>query len=97
VDVVAPRLGHPDPSITLKVYAQRHYLASLLIATGLDVKVVQAWLRHASAKTTLDTYGHLWPDADESARAAIGAVLAARGLCADYGGRLTNQQATCQA
>jgi integrase len=59
----------------------RHYLASLLIASGLDVKVVQARLRHASAKTTLDTYGHLWPDADESARAAVGAVFAARADC----------------
>jgi integrase len=57
----------------------RHYLASLLIASGLDVKVVKHRLRHASAKTTLDTYGHLWPDSDESARAAVGAVLAARG------------------
>jgi integrase len=56
----------------------RHYLASLLIGRGLDVKVVQHRLRHGSAKTTLDTYGHLWPDSDESARAAIGAVLAAR-------------------
>jgi integrase len=56
----------------------RHYLASLLIASGADVKVVQARLRHASAKTTLDTYGHLWPDVDESSRAAIDAVLAAR-------------------
>jgi integrase len=56
----------------------RHYLASLLIASGADVKVVQARLRHASAKTTLDTYGHLWPDTDESTRAAIDAVLAAR-------------------
>ena len=56
----------------------RHYLASLLIAFGLDVKVVQARLRHASAKTTLDTYGHLWPDSGESARAAVGAVLTAR-------------------
>ena len=55
----------------------RHYLASLLIAFGLDVKVVQARLRHASAKTTLDTYGHLWSDSDESARAAVGAVLTA--------------------
>jgi Phage integrase family len=36
----------------------RHYLASLLIASGADVKTVQARLRHASAKTTLDTYGH---------------------------------------
>lgn len=56
----------------------RHYLASLLIADGADVKVVQARLRHASAKTTLDTYSHLWPDADESTRATVGAVLAAR-------------------
>lgn len=56
----------------------RHYLASMLIASGADVKVVQARLRHASAKTTLDTYAHLWPDADESTRAAIDAVMAAR-------------------
>lgn len=56
----------------------RHYFASLLIASGADVKVVQARVRHASAKTTLDTYGHLWPDRDESTRAAVDAVLAAR-------------------
>jgi integrase len=57
----------------------RHYLASLLIGSGLDVKVVQHRLRHGSAKTTLDTYGHLWPDSDESARAAVAAVLKTRG------------------
>jgi integrase len=56
----------------------RHYFASLLIASGADVKTVQARLRHASAKTTLDTYGHLWPDRDESTRAAVEAVLIAR-------------------
>lgn len=53
----------------------RHYFASLLIASGADVKTVQARLRHASAKTTLDTYGHMWPDRDESTRAAVDAVL----------------------
>jgi integrase len=56
----------------------RHYFASLLIASGLDVKVVQTRLRHASAMTTLNTYGHMWPDADESSRAAVAVVLAAR-------------------
>ena len=35
-------------------------------------------MRHATARTTLDTYGHLWPDADESTRSAIGAVIAER-------------------
>jgi len=56
----------------------RHYFASLLISSGTDVKVVQARMRHASAKTTLDTYGHLWPDSDDSTRAAIDVVIAAR-------------------
>ena len=40
-------------------FHDRHYYASLLISSGLDVKVVQARLRHAFAKTTLDAYGHL--------------------------------------
>ena len=63
----------------------RHYYASLLIASGVDVKVVQTRLRHASAKTTLDTYGHLWPDSDDSTRAAINRVIAARvSAAADY-------------
>lgn len=56
----------------------RHYFASLLISEGLDVKVVQARLRHASAKTTLDTYSHMWPDKDEASRTAVAGVLAAR-------------------
>jgi len=60
------------------VYALHARLASLLIASGADVKVVQARLRHASAKTTLDTYGHLWPDSDDSTRVAVAAGLANR-------------------
>lgn len=67
--------GLPDG---FRFHDLRHYLASLLIASGADVKVVQARMRHASAKTTLDDYSHLWPDADESTRTAVGAVLAAR-------------------
>jgi integrase len=56
----------------------RHYFASLIVASGADVKVVQRRLRHASATTTLNAYGHKWPDADESSRAAVEVVLAAR-------------------
>lgn len=67
--------GLPDG---FRYHDLRHYLASLLIADGADVKTVQARLRHASAKTTLDTYGHLWPDRDESTRATIEAVFSAR-------------------
>ncbi len=56
----------------------RHYYASLLIASGADVKVVQARLRHRSAKTTLDVYGHLWPESDDATRTAVETVLVAR-------------------
>jgi integrase len=61
-----------------RIHDLRHYYASLLIAAGLDIKTVQARLRHASAKTTLDTYGHMWPDKDESARAAVSVAFADR-------------------
>jgi integrase len=40
----------------------RHTAASLAIASGADVKVIQTMLGHASATETLNTYGHLWPD-----------------------------------
>ena len=68
----------PGLSPDFRFHDLRHYFASLLIASGLDVKTVQARMRHASAKTTLDTYGHLWPDKDESSRAAVAAVYAER-------------------
>jgi integrase len=40
----------------------RHTAASLAIAAGADVKVVQAMLGHKSATMTLDLYGHLFDD-----------------------------------
>jgi integrase len=55
----------------------RHFYASLLIRHGESVKVVQAWLGHASAAEMLDTYSHLWPDSDDRTRAAVGAVFSA--------------------
>ena len=45
----------------------RHTAASLAIAAGADVKVVQKMLGHKSATMTLDQYGHLFDDRlDES-------------------------------
>ncbi|ADG97516.1 integrase family protein [Segniliparus rotundus DSM 44985] len=86
-DPVAPRYieqairelresGKVDLPETFTFHDLRHYNASYLIASGADIKTVQTRLRHASAKTTLDTYGHLWPDADESSRDAMSAILA---------------------
>jgi integrase len=56
----------------------RHYYASLLIASGADVKVVQARMRHASANTTLNVYGHLWPDTEEATRTAVERVMSGK-------------------
>lgn len=74
----AARARVPGLPAGFRFHDTRHYFASVLIASGADVKVVQARLRHASAKTTLDTYGHLWPDSDDSTRAAIESVFVER-------------------
>ncbi|MDH2416179.1 site-specific integrase [Nocardioides sp. CER19] len=57
------------------MHALRHYYASLLIRYGESVKTVQARLGHASAAETLDTYSHMWPDAEDRTRDAIDDVL----------------------
>jgi integrase len=53
----------------------RHFYASLLIDAGESVKVVQSRLGHATAKETLDTYGHLWPDTENRTREAVDGVF----------------------
>jgi integrase len=53
----------------------RHLYASLLIRHGESVKTVQSRLGHSSAAITLDTYSHLWPDADDTTRAAVELAL----------------------
>lgn len=53
----------------------RHYYASVLIASGLDVKTVQARMRHESATTTLNTYAHLWPASDDRTRDTVSALF----------------------
>jgi integrase len=62
----AARAAELSDEITL--HDLRHFYASLLIRNGANVKLVQARLGHKSATETLDTYGHLWPDADEQTR-----------------------------
>lgn len=60
-----------------KVHDLRHFLASGLIAAGCDVVTVQRALGHASAQTTLRTYSHLWPTAEDKTRAAAAGIMAA--------------------
>ncbi len=53
----------------------RHFYASALIAANLNPKVIQARLGHASITETMDTYGHLFPDAEDLGRGTIDAAL----------------------
>lgn len=46
----------------LRVHDLRHTAASLSIASGASVKLVQRQLGHRSATLTLDTYSHLFAD-----------------------------------
>ena len=55
----------------------RHTAASLSIAAGADVKVVQQMLGHASATMTLDLYGHLFDDRLDEVADALDAARAA--------------------
>jgi integrase len=63
----------------------RHFYASTLIAAGLHPKVIQERLGHATIAETMDTYGHLFPTAEDLGRGAVDAAFAAgdvRPMCA---------------
>ena len=51
----------------IRFHDLRHTFASLLIANGEDIKFIQNQLGHASAMTTLDRYGHLFPGGQKEA------------------------------
>jgi len=68
----------------IKLHDLRHFYASGLIAEGCDVVTVQRSLGHATATTTLNTYSHLWPTAEERISKASAAMMrAAVGNLAD--------------
>lgn len=67
---VRPLQKSPNP------HDLRHTHASWLIASGVPLPFVQARLGHESITTTVNTYGHLQPDAHQQMSDVIGATLA---------------------
>ena len=59
----------------IKLHDLRHFYASGLIAQGCDVVTVQRALGHDTATTTLNTYSHLWPTAEECISKASEAMM----------------------
>jgi integrase len=86
--VAATAIGIPE----LHPHELRHTDASLAIACGADVKVVQQMLGHSSAAMTMDVYGHLFSDClDEVADALDNA----RSEAAKSAAAVVNAQKSC--
>lgn len=67
-------LDHPElPRLTL--HGMRHTTATLLLAAGVNPKIVQERLGHASVQMTLDRYSHVTLSMQDSAATLLDAVL----------------------
>ncbi|WP_151530568.1 MULTISPECIES: site-specific integrase [Corynebacterium] len=77
-------MGHVGADFTF--HGLRHFYASRLIDAGLSVAAVQRLMGHESAALTLAIYTHLFPDAEEQARAAVQGMLERRGIDAGSSG-----------
>jgi integrase len=62
-----PPLKRAGLSQDFRLYDLRHSCATLLLADGVNVKVVSERLGHANIKMTLETYTHVLPGMQEGA------------------------------
>ncbi|MDQ3166886.1 MAG: tyrosine-type recombinase/integrase, partial [Actinomycetota bacterium] len=53
----------------------RHFAATRLLTSGVDVRTVSGRLGHAAASTTLGVYAHFLQSADHAAAAVLGELL----------------------
>ena len=60
----------------ISLHECRHTFASLMIASGVNVKALSVFMGHSSTTITWDRYGHLFPGAEDEAAALLDAHLA---------------------
>jgi integrase len=60
----------------LRFHDLRHTYAALMVAAGAHPKLLQAQLGHTSINVTLNTYGHLFPDAFADVGPALDRLVA---------------------
>jgi integrase len=81
-------IRNPDPDGPRRIYAKgpdaldriglhecRHTFASLLIASGANVKAISTIMGHGAIAITFDTYGHLLPGGEDEARDRLDGYL----------------------
>jgi integrase len=62
----------------LRFHDLRHTYSALMVAAGAHPKLLQAQLGHTSINVTLNTYGHLFPDAFADVGDALDRIVSAR-------------------
>ena len=59
----------------VRLHDLRHYVATQLLAAGVDVRTVAGRLGHRNASTTLNVYSHFLQQADEQAANVLARLL----------------------
>ena len=69
------RLRNQHGAPQIRLHDLRHFMASVLLDSGVPIGVVSARLGHAKESTTSDIYSHVMPGAGKQAAISIGNVL----------------------
>ncbi|WP_369009221.1 tyrosine-type recombinase/integrase [Actinomadura sp. BRA 177] len=69
------RLAHGAGLPPIRLHDLRHGAATLMLAGGADMKLVQALLRHSSLAITADTYTSVLPEVAREAAEAAAALV----------------------
>lgn len=79
----AVKVALPAAKPNLRFHDLRHTCASILIASGASIVLVQERLGHSSATTTLDRYSWLYPSQEAALADALDAGYNAASLDRD--------------
>ncbi|MEW6153974.1 MAG: site-specific integrase [Actinomycetota bacterium] len=69
---LAKRAGVPE----VRLHDLRHFVATRLLANGVDIRTVAGRLGHRNPNVTLNVYAHFLPEADRDAADLLGRLLA---------------------
>ena len=68
---LAERAGMPE----VRLHDLRHFVATRLLSSGIDVRTVAGRLGHKNPNVTLSVYAHFLPEADREAADVLGRLL----------------------
>lgn len=68
---LAERAGMPE----VRLHDLRHFVATRLLSSGVDVRTVAGRLGHKNPNVTLSVYAHFLPEADREAADVMGRIL----------------------